>query len=310
MLLAGCKGKNKATFAAAIDGLAHKSPRHLSHKLLAGCDHAAVRPTESHRNTEGLRFHGNNVGSSRWLDDAERNGFGDRNHEHRSLAVRNFGQRFNVFQTAEEVRRLNQKACGVASDYFFHRFWIKPSVTCERNCRQRHSLVKCVCGEHFAKLGMHAARHRYRSASRQADRHHHGFRRRRRAVIHGSIRNLHAGQLTDHRLKFKNRLQRSLRNLGLVRSVSRKKFPTRDQRVNDHWPIVVVSSGSKKTGVILTVLARALAKPVHNFRLRHLPRNFQVTIKAVLAWNRRKQLINRTRANCLEHGLAVNRRFG
>ena len=70
-----------------------------------------------------------------------------------------------------------------------------------------------------------------------------------------------------------------------------------------------VRAGAEKTGVTVAVFARALAKEIHNLRLRHLARNLQVAIQPVFGGNRREQIVDRAQANGLEHGFAVGRRF-
>ena len=57
-----------------------------------------------------MRFHGDDVGLTRRFDDAERNRFGDRDNQHRSMLVRDFGDGIDVFDSSEEIRRLNQDA--------------------------------------------------------------------------------------------------------------------------------------------------------------------------------------------------------
>src|SRR5215475_1895625 len=131
--------------------------------------------------------------------------------------------------------------------------------------------MKGIRREHFAILGMHAASNCNRSASSEPGGHHYSFRSGGRAIVHGGIRYLHAGKLADHGLKFKDGLQRALRNLRLVRRVGRKKLAARNERVNDDWAIVIVGASAEKTGMVLAVFPRALPEPVNDFRFRHLP---------------------------------------
>src|SRR5262249_54885867 len=124
------------------------------------------------------------------------------------------------------------------------------------------------------------------------------------------VRHLHPGQLTDHRLKFEDGLERSLGDLGLVRRVSGEEFATGNQRVNDDRTIMVIGTSTEKAGVTVAVFAGTMAEPVDDLRFRHLARDIEISLQAVLGGNGRKQIINRARADVLEHGLAIGLGFG
>ena len=57
-------------------------------------------------------------------------------------------------------------------------------------------------------------------------RHQHRLGRRRRAVVHRGIRHFHAGQHGDLSLELEQRLQRALRDLGLVWRIGRQELGT------------------------------------------------------------------------------------
>ena len=59
------------------------------------------------------------------FDDSQRNCFGDRDHQHRAFLVRDFGDGGNIFNGAEEIRRLDQDAGGVCRDGLFQFFQIQ-----------------------------------------------------------------------------------------------------------------------------------------------------------------------------------------
>ena len=246
---------------------------------------------------------------ARRLDDSERDGLRNRNHQHRAVLVRDLGNRCDVFDRAEEIRRLDQHASGFRSDRLLEFFQVDAAIVVETCDRERHALMRRVGRQHFAIFGMQAARHDHRPPAGQADGHHHAFGRRRRTVIHGGVRDFHAGQLADHRLKFEDRLQRALRNLRLIGRVGGEKFAARNQRINNDRAVVKVGAGAQKTGVSVAVLARALAEEVDDFRFRHLARNLEVAGQAVFGGNRRKQIVDRAQANGFQHGFAVGRRF-
>ncbi len=192
VLLARRQRQHESAPALLVDGLADQPPGHLPHIFFARGDHAAVGTAESQRHAERLRLHGDHVGLARRLDDSQRNRFGDRNHQHRAMLVRDLGNRRDIFNRAEEIRRLNQHARGLRSDRLLQFFQIHAAIVVETGNRQRHALVRRISRQHFAILRMQAARHHHRPPAGQADRHHHALGRGRRTVIHGRVRHFHA----------------------------------------------------------------------------------------------------------------------
>src|SRR5215469_8120947 len=73
---------------------------------------------------------------------------------------------------------------------------------------------------------------------------------------------------------------------------------------------MIVSACTKKRRVTVSVFARALSKPVNDFGFGHLPWDFQIPIQPIFRGNLREYIINRTRANRLQHSCAISRRFG
>ena len=146
-------------------------------------------------------------------------------------------------------------------------------------------------------------------ASSETDGHHHAFGGRGGTVVHGSIRNFHASEFADHGLEFEDRLQRALGNFRLIWRVGGQKLAARDERIDDDRPVVRIGAGAEETGVAVAVFAGALAKPVYDFGFRHLARNFQVAIEAVFRRDGSEQIVDRARADGLQHGFAVGGRF-
>ena len=286
MLFARCQGQNKSAPALLIGRLAHQPAGHLPHKFLARSNDTAIRSAESQGHAERLRLHRDNVGFARRLNDSQRNCLSNRNHQQRAILVRDLCHRCNILDGAEEIRRLDQHARGLGSDRFFQMFQVQAATVVEVGNSDRHALMRGVGGKHLAILGMQAARDDYRSASRESHGHHYRFSRGSRAVIHGSVGHFHPGQFANHRLKFEDRLQRALRNLRLVGRISGQEFATRNQRIDNHWPVVQIRTCAEKTGIAFAVFVRSLAKEIHNFRLGHLPRDFQVARKTVFRRNR------------------------
>ncbi len=97
-------------------------------------------------------------------------------------------------------------------------------------------------------------------ASGDADGHHHRFGSAGRAVVHGSVGDIHAGQLADHGLEFEDGLQRSLRDLRLVRRVGGEELAALDQRINDDRAVMAIGAGAQKAGVAGCVVRGAFRK--------------------------------------------------
>ena len=111
MLLAGLQRQHPAALAAAIDRLAGDPARHAAHELLAAGHDAQVRPAERHRAAQRLPFGHDDVGAvvAGPLEQAQADRI-DRHDEQRPGVVGDLGQRFDVFQAAEEVRMLHEHA--------------------------------------------------------------------------------------------------------------------------------------------------------------------------------------------------------
>src|ERR1035441_10361723 len=113
VLLARGQSQDEASLAILVDGLTGEASGHLSYEFLFGGQHAAVGAAEPERHSEGLRFHGHNVGGTRRLDNPKRYSFGDRDNQQRSAFVRNFGNGFYVLDRPEKIGGLNQDAGGI-----------------------------------------------------------------------------------------------------------------------------------------------------------------------------------------------------
>ncbi len=73
-----------------------------------------------------------------------------------------------------------------------------------------------------------------------------GVRRDSAPVVAGRVRNLHPGQLADHRLVLEDRLQHALAHLGLVRRVRGQELPAGEDDVDDRRDVVVVHPGTEE----------------------------------------------------------------
>ncbi len=91
------------------------------------------------------------------------------------MFVRDLSDGLNVFNRAEEVRRLDQDAGRVWSDRALEFLQVQPAIASKTCGRKRHSLMSGVCGQNFAIFRMNAARHDNGLTAGQANGHHHGL---------------------------------------------------------------------------------------------------------------------------------------
>ena len=73
-------------------------------------------------------------------------------------------------------------------------------------------------------MGMKATGQHRLFAACDAMRHEHGFGCAGRAIIHGGIGHIHAGEQSNLRLEFKKILQRALRDFRLIGRVAGQKL--------------------------------------------------------------------------------------
>src|SRR4029077_4707102 len=97
----------------------------------------------------------------------------------------------------------------------------------------------------------------------------------RRSVIHRRIRNFLPRELAHQSLKFKDGLERALRNLRLIRRVGSEKLAPLNDRVRHYRAQMIVNASSKKAGISIRILRRALLEILDHLGLRIWPRDFQ-----------------------------------
>ena len=211
-----------------------------------------------------------------------------RHNQQRAFPVHDLGDGRNVFDHAEKVWRLNQHAGSLFGDALFQRRQVKPPVVAKRERLCFQPLVLRVGTHHFPVFGVHGSGHEDAGSVGNAYRHGYRFGRPCGSLIHGGVGNIHAGQLADHGLKFKNGLQRSLGNLRLVGSVGGEEFAPLHQRIDNDRTVVTIGAGAEKTGVAGCAIGRGLAKVLDDLRLCHLPGNNQIPFQTVLLRDSRK----------------------
>ena len=225
MLLAGCERQAKSPVAAGIFGLAYQTAGQLSHVLVLASDDAGEWPAIAGRNREALQFPRDDIGIARRFQQSERHGLGKHEHQQRAFGMGHFGNLFGVFDHAEEIRRLNDHRGGIFIEGLLERFDVHlPGFRIVFELRHGSSLMTSVGSQHFAIFRMDCPRHGDAVAPGDPHGHHGGFGHGGGSVIHRSIGHIHARQLADHGLEFKDRCERALRNLGLVWRVGSQKL--------------------------------------------------------------------------------------
>ncbi len=72
VLLSRRQRQHETALSLLVRRLTHQPAGHLPYKFLSGGNHPAVRTAKSHRHTERLCFHGNDVSVPRRLDNSQR----------------------------------------------------------------------------------------------------------------------------------------------------------------------------------------------------------------------------------------------
>jgi hypothetical protein len=102
-------------------------------------------------------------------------------------------------------------------------------------------------------------------------------------------------------LKLEDRLQRTLRNLGLVRRIAGQKLAALHERIDNDRAVMAIGACTEKAGVIRLVPFPRGAKIIDDLTLRLLARNYKISPEAVLGRNAREEIIDRGRADLGKH---------
>ena len=137
--------------------------------------------------------------------------------------------------------------------------------------------------------------------------HQHGFGRRRRAVVHRGVGDLHAGQHRDLRLELEHRLQRALADLGLIGRVAGQELGTLDQVIDGCRHVMPVGAATDEE-------RHARGRGAARGEQRHLALDLELALRLrqlgqlrhqLAARHGCKKLVDRCDADAGEHGLAV-----
>ena len=193
VLLARRQGQHEAAPAFLVDGLAAQAPGHLPHVFLACGEQADIGAAEGERIADRLALADDDVGAhgARRPHEAERDGLRHHGDQQRAGGMRLLGQLAEIVQMAVEVRRLHHHARHRIVD-------MRGEVLVARRCRGRHDGLVIGKARHrrdgLAIVRVQVAGQHRLAAPGDAMRHQHGFRRRRRAVVHGGVGHLHPRQ--------------------------------------------------------------------------------------------------------------------
>jgi hypothetical protein len=227
------------------------------------------------------------------------------------MLVRQLGRLFHRLDHSEEVRRLNDHGGHIAAQLRFEAVEGNGSgLEVVIELFHGHPLMLRVGSQHVAVFGMHGARYEDAASACHPHGHHGGFRDSRGAVVHRSVRHFHAGQLTDHRLKFKDGGQRSLGDLSLIRCVRRQELAARDHSVDEHGAIVVVHARAEKRGVSRRCFGPEAAEVFDDFVFRLAGLQIQRTVETGIVRKMREQLIGARQPARLQHRAALGIRLG
>ncbi len=123
-----------------------------------------------------------------------------------------------------------------------------------------------------------------------------------RPVVHRRVGDRQPQELAHDRLKFENRLQRALRDLGLVGGVRRIEFAAQEQLIDRRGDRVIVGASAEKASELRSaVLARKLVQVSHEARLVERCFDGERPSEADLLGNLVEELVDRRLANGGKH---------
>ena len=131
-------------------------------------------------------------------------------------------------------------------------------------------------------------------------------------VVAGCVRDVHAGQLADHRLVLEDGLQDALTHLRLVRRVCRQELAAREHRVHHRRNVVVVHPRPEERELLRDgdVLRRQLGEVLDELLLRKRRLQGEGTVEAEALRDVSEELVHGRDADRFEHRLAVGVREG
>ena len=156
--------------------------------------------------------------------------------------VRLLGDRREVDELAVEGRRLHDDAGGLVVDRGEDVF--RAARVGRRARRSRPPAMRGQRLHRLAVVRVQAAGEHRLPPPRHAVRHQHRLGGGGRAVVHGGVGDLHAGEVRDLRLELEEILQRALRDLRLVGRVGGQELRALDDVVDRRRHMMAVGAGA------------------------------------------------------------------
>ena len=161
-------------------------------------------------------------------------------------------------------------------------------------------------------MGMQPAREDSLAAARDAMGHQHGLAAAGRAVVHGGVRNFHAGEVGHLRLELEQHLQRALRDFRLVGRVARQKFRALDEMVDARGHMVPVSpcADEERRGASRDVARGHAREHALDVEFALAARQIERRLQQLVGGHVGKERVDVCGADAREHILAIVRRQG
>ncbi len=161
--------------------------------------------------------------------------------------------------------------------------------------------------DHLGIMWMQPARKHGLAPLGDAMRHQHRLARAGRAVIHGSVGDIHLRERGHLRLELEQILQRALRDFRLIGRVAGQKLRALDQVVDSRRHMMLVRARADEEGRSggVEVLRRHPAKDRLDLDFGFMPRQIDKAMQERGARDVIKKRIDRWRADFREHGRTV-----
>ena len=124
-------------------------------------------------------------------------------------------------------------------------------------------------------------------------------------VVNRGIGNIHAGQLADHGLIFKDRLKDTLADFCLIRGVAGEEFLFADDALDDSRDVVVISAGAAEDGIKHNAVGSDAVHLAADLQLGFAGGQVQLVVEPELSGDVLKQLVNRGQPHAGEHFLPL-----
>ena len=306
VLFAGLQRQYIGAFAVQVGRLADDSPGHPPDELVARGEEAVVRPAEARVVAGALALADRDraaVGSGR-LEDAERHRVDVRDRERAGVVRRRCEVRRGL-EHAEEVRLLEDHGSGVLGrGSELVRIGRAAAVRHLDDLEAESGRVRLHDLAHLRvrRLGDDDLRPPGRVLRDEAR-----VGGDRRAVVAGSVRDVHPGQLADRRLVLEDRLQHALAHLGLIRRVRGEELAALKDGVRDRRNVVVVDACAEERELArrVDVSRRELLEMPLQLRLAQRRLEVELPLEAHAGRNVAEQLVDGVDADRREHRLAI-----